>query len=103
MSRRRREPISELAVAVGERLRVIRRGAGRSQAWLAHAIGVTQGSISNYEAGLRDIPVNLLLTALEALEYDPGQFFDDLPGLITPDGDIQTAVRDVREQYWPSH
>lgn len=99
---RRREPISELAVAVGERLRAIRRDADRSQAWLAEAIEITQGSISNYEAGLRDIPVNLLLSALAALEYDAGQFFDDLPGLISPDGEIQAAVRDVREQYWPT-
>jgi transcriptional regulator with XRE-family HTH domain len=99
---RGREPISELAVAVGDRLRSVRRDAGRSQAWVAEAIEITQGSVSNYESGLRDIPVNLLLSALQALEYDAGQFFEDLPGLISPDAALNGAVRDVRERCWPA-
>jgi transcriptional regulator with XRE-family HTH domain len=99
---RGREPISELAVAVGDRLRSVRRDAGRSQAWLAEAIEITQGSISNYEAGLRDIPVNLLISALQALDYDVGRFFEDLPGLMSPDQQLHTAVRDVRERCWPA-
>ncbi len=100
---RNREPVSELAVAVGARLRIVRLEAGRSQAWVADAIDVTQGSISNYEAGLRDIPVHLLLSALSALGHDPGRFFEGLPGLISAtDGDTRSAAEAMRAVPLPA-
>ncbi len=90
-------------MAVGARLRIVRIGAGRSQAWVADAIDVTQGSISNYEAGLRDIPVHLLLSALAALGHDPGRFFDGLPGLIIANhGDARSAAEAMRTSPLPA-
>ena len=94
-----REPISDLAVAVGERLRMVRKEEGCSQAYLADAINVTQGSISNYEAGLRDIPVHLLLAALDALNYEPARFFEDVPGLlVSTDDSLRPLVAQARSE-----
>lgn len=100
---RGREPISDLAIAVGARLRAVRRAAGCSQAHLAEAIHVTQGSVSNYEAGLRDIPVHLLLAALDTLQYEPAHFFEGIPGLLSArDDSLRAAVFEVRDRCWPS-
>ena len=80
MTRTPRTPISEFAVAVGARLRDLRKRRGRSQRKLASLIGITQSAMSTYETGHRDVPVWVLLATLVELDCPAGQFFDGIPG-----------------------
>lgn len=67
-SRRRRS--AQFRKALGERLRARRIELSRSQEGIALESEVTQGSISNYEAGRSDISVVVLLSICQALQVD---------------------------------
>ncbi len=53
--------------ANGQRLREWRTRRGHSQRVLANAAGITQGALSNYEAGRRDIPLSVALAIASEL------------------------------------
>ena len=95
MSRRR--PLeSGFAQAVGARLRELRQARKVSQQRLADAAGLSQGSISNYEYGVRDIAVVSLLAILDYMEVSVGEFFAGVPALLvlreSEDVDIARAL-----------
>lgn len=57
----------EFTVPVGERIRALRVAQGWSQRALADYALITQGSISNYERGKRDLPLSLAAEFADAL------------------------------------
>ncbi len=91
-------PFGDLAVEVGARLRELRRVRPINQTQVADAIGVTQGSISNYEAGIRDLPTWTLLAMLRVLDCPPAEFFSGIRGFVVPNPaqteDLVDAARD---------
>ena len=91
----RRPPVSGLAHALGARLREVRRTRSVSQQAAARAAGLTQGSISNYEHGLRDIAVVDLLTILDELHVSLAEFMAGVPDLLVLEdaGDIGIAKK----------
>ncbi len=56
---------------IGHRLRWWRRQRHMSQAELARCVGVTQASLSHYEAGKRDPSLGIFMAIVMALEIDP--------------------------------
>ena len=73
-------------------MRELRTLGGYSQTEVATYVGVTQGSISNYEAGKRDIPMWVLLATIEQLDCSPSQFFDGVPELLVFDAPEATEA-----------
>lgn len=72
-----------------ERVRELRKRAGMTQAQLAHAIGVTPASVSQWESGANEISdVNRYKLARVLLD-------GDVPG--TPDARITALEAEVRE------
>ena len=63
---------------LGERLRARRAHLGLTQAEVAHRAGITQGALSNYEVGRRDVPIPFLLALARVLEVEPVAL---IPGL----------------------
>lgn len=64
------EPHDELATArdiIGRQVKIWRLRRHLSQEGLARAVGVNQASISNYEAGKRDLPVSTMIRIVEVL------------------------------------
>ena len=49
-------------------LKLLRKKRGLGQVELSNMLGITQSSYSRYEAGLRDIPTDIL-TKLDEREY----------------------------------
>jgi len=64
---------------VGARLRRRRSELGLSQEHVAYEVGLTQGSISNYEVGRSDIPFTVLLRICAALRTSPGDLVPTIP------------------------
>jgi len=62
---------ADLQRRVGAELRRIRIACRLSQEEIAWAVGVTQGTISNYESGRSDIPVTTLIVICRALKVSP--------------------------------
>ena len=63
------EHAAALRVALGSRIRQLRLDAGETQKQLHEALGVAQGSVSNYESGKRDVPSWLLLDLMAHYGY----------------------------------
>lgn len=83
-----------MARAVGARLQEIRIARKASQQRVADAAGLTKGSISNYEHGLRDISVVSLLAILDELEVSLAEFFAGVPAfLVLEDSESTAAAR----------
>ncbi len=93
--RTRRTRANGLAKAVGARLREVRRTRSVSQQAAARVAGLTQGSISNYEHGLRDIAVVDLLTILDELHVSLAEFMAGVPAFLVLEdaGDIGIATK----------
>lgn len=64
-------------MSIGERVRIRREELGLSQAELAKRIGVTQGSIGNYESGVSNPKMELMPKLFEALKTDANYIFQD--------------------------
>ena len=64
---------------VGARLRRRRCELGLSQEHVAYEVGMTQGSISNYEVGRTDIPFTMLLRICAALRTTPADLIPMIP------------------------
>ena len=64
---------------LGERIRLVRQGAGMGQNEFAQSLGITQSSVSKYESGKRE-PGALLLAGIERV------FQIDIKWLITGEG-----------------
>ena len=92
---KRKSPKRALAPAVGARLRGIRIARKVSQQRVAEAVGLTQGSIFNYEHGFRDIPVVNLIAILDHFDISLAEFMAGVPQLRVLDdsADIGIAKR----------
>ena len=64
-------------MSIGERIRKRREELGISQAELAGRIGVTQGSIGNYESGVSNPKMELMPKLFEALDTDANYLFEE--------------------------
>jgi transcriptional regulator with XRE-family HTH domain len=65
-------------VAVGARIRLLRKVRGLSQQALAEAAGVTFQQIQKYEKGSNRVSASMLVEIAGALNVDVRTFFDDL-------------------------
>ncbi len=88
-------PKSALVRSVGARLREIRLLRKVSQQRVAEAVGLSQGSLSLYESGARDISVVNLLTILDELEVSVVEFFAGVPAfaVLKDSDDIGIATK----------
>ena len=66
---------------VGPRIRRLREERGLSQLHLARLVGITQASVSNYEAGKRHVTASLAHRFASALEVPLGELLD-LPDVV---------------------
>ena len=70
---------SKLDGIVGHLVRKAREEAGFRQTQLAKDLGVSQASLSQYEAGERKMPFDILQRTGELTGKDPLRYFNDLP------------------------
>jgi transcriptional regulator with XRE-family HTH domain len=73
---------SELDRQIGAALRQARLSRACTQADLAAHLAVGRSALAHYEAGKRQLTVNMLLSAARALQYPPTQLLpmpDDIP------------------------
>lgn len=66
---------------VGQALRGYRLERGFTQAEIAWRSGITQGALSNYENGKRDVPLPALIAVCRVLGLYPAQI---VPALAPP-------------------
>ena len=66
-------------MSIGERIRARREELGLSQAELAKKIGITQGSVGNYESGVSNPKMELVPKLFDALEIDANYLFGEAP------------------------
>lgn len=59
------------AQTIGERLDIVRKREGFSQAEFAELLGISRSSLQNYLKDERDIPTSILSKLLEKLSIDP--------------------------------
>lgn len=59
-------------IHVGAKIREIRRSSGKSQEYLAHAVGLTFQQIQKYERGSNRVSASKLCEIAEALGVTPG-------------------------------
>ena len=69
---------------VPTRLREIREAAGINQPQLAERLGVSQQTLSTYERGTRELPMDVLGTLCRIFRISPAEIWIDLGKL--PEG-----------------
>ena len=67
-------------VAIGARLRVLRKGLNMSQTELGRRLGVTFQQVQKYERGTNRLAGSTLLRAAQALGVHPGELFGEDQG-----------------------
>ena len=70
---------SKLDEIIGHLVRKAREEAGLRQTKLAEDLGISQASLSQYEAGERKIPFDILQRIGELTGKDSLRYFNDLP------------------------
>lgn len=68
-----------LNLYVGQKLREIRRQAGRSRIEAAAAIGVQPEELRKFETGVERVPAAVLLHLSKAFQFDVLEFFRGVP------------------------
>ena len=86
---------SALAQAIGARLHEIRIAQEVSQERLAEVAGITQGAVSLYERGARDIRVVDLLAFLDHFDVGLTEFMAEVPEffVLEDSADIELATK----------
>lgn len=69
----------QVDVAVGERIRALRRRKGVTQADLAEAVGVTFQQIQKYERGANRVSASMLARIARALQTSVSELFGEAP------------------------
>lgn len=64
--------MSQTKTTFGERLRIARRTAGITQQTLAGAVGVSVGTVANWELGREPAHLPTVARVAERLSVDPG-------------------------------
>lgn len=97
---RRRVLSGELRVTLGRSLRELRVRHRQSQEAVAWAADVTQGSISNYEAGRNEIPLSVLMSICEYFHTPLSEIFPQATGLSEMAGarDTELCFDDYEEE-----
>lgn len=80
-----------LDVALGERIRRIRKGRGLSQERLAEAVGVTFQQVQKYERGANRVSFSRLVLIAEALDTPLSEMISGL-GLVAGEADEDTSA-----------
>lgn len=80
---------------MGDKIRTRREELGISQAELAKRIGVTQGSIGNYESGVSKPKMELMPRIFQALQTDANYLF----GETAPNADITYSESQAIKKY----
>ena len=75
MQSKKKSPPSDRAMTVKR----IRKILGRTQAELAHALGISEKAVQSYEQGWRDVPVRVVIQLLLLLALYRNQGKDDVP------------------------
>lgn len=100
---RRTSPMNATLAEIGSHLRAWRCYRRQTQSELALAVGLTQTSVSNYEAGIRDITISALLAIAAQLEVELQTLIAmDPPVVLTrlPPGPGRTVIaRHVDADY----
>lgn len=97
MVSRRRVLSDELRMTLGQRLREVRISRRESQEAVAWAADVTQGSISNYEAGRNEVPLSVLMSICEYFNIPLSEMLPKGTALGAMDDDQRIESR--HEQY----
>lgn len=87
MARHTRAPTAA-DIAVGSRIRAMRRAAGRTQKQLAVRVGVTNAQLHRYEVGISRVAASRLVAIAEALEIDVAELLSEVPAAaasVVPD------------------
>jgi transcriptional regulator with XRE-family HTH domain len=71
---------------LGERIKQLRKRAGLSQTALAEAIGLPQGSVSQWETGMHSPPATIIPDLAKTLGVAPGDFFTTAKPARKPKG-----------------
>lgn len=87
-----------LAKAVGLHLRAVREERGASQTDVAEAAGVTQGALSNYERGIRNVRAVTLLAILDFLECAPADFFGRLEAFVVVGSEQRDSLLELTQR-----
>lgn len=82
---------------LGVRLREWRLQRGMSQADVARRAGITQASLSNYEAGKRDMPLSTFLGVASALNVSLGDLLELPDVIVIRDSSLGRAVERWRD------
>lgn len=64
-------------MSVGTRIKAARQAAGLNQEQLAKALGVSKGSIGNYEADISHPKEEILISLLSVLDVDANYIYQD--------------------------
>jgi transcriptional regulator with XRE-family HTH domain len=66
----------------GERLREWRIRRERTQRDVASSVGITQGALSNYETGKRELPLSTALAVAAALDITLADMLEEMDGVM---------------------
>ena len=91
-----KEALEKYYKNLGERIKQAREESGYTQVKLAQKIGLTPSAISNYEAGIRQIPVHILLDISKFLNK-PLQYF--LGPDFEPVSILTNALKETIEKF----
>lgn len=98
-------------VAVGVRLKLLRRAAGLSQDTLAAKLGVTSQQLHKYETGANRISASRMQEIARHLNVSVSKLFESGKPLSTSEGDVDikdpviefvltTEGRNLNQAYW---
>lgn len=72
--------MNKCSIDYGNYIREHRSKMGLSQEEVAKRLGISQVAYGRYELGKREPNFTLILEIAKALEFDPGEFFDNYKG-----------------------
>lgn len=98
-------------VAVGVRLKLLRRAAGLSQDTLAAKLGVTSQQLHKYETGANRISASRMQEIARLLDVPVSKLFESGRSLSTSEGDVDikdpviefvltTEGKNLNQAYW---
>ncbi len=82
-------------VAVGARIRIIRKGKGMSQGTLAKALGLTFQQVQKYERGSNRVSASKLVEIARTLKVSPSELLGEYDDAAQPAIDWATYTPDV--------
>lgn len=86
---------------IQERLEMVRRSTGLSQAAFGERLGLSDRAYKNYELGIRDLPLRVALDISEKFEVNVGWLVtgDGARDAVTIGEAVEAAVIAVREHF----